>query len=267
MILKYIFPYVYFFTSRLPRANRRLSWILIEPLPVFLTTYCLATIPFMKFFVLFLSGYTAYISIYEVGYIENDSITIGNEKQPALRLKDTEITFVLNNIKKIEFIRWSISLLILILSYFLGIKFKILIHFFPFCLLIVTIRIIYLFHNYLRNKLNIISLFLLSSSRYIGIPLLLLEAPTVITLSILLILIYPFPKTLEYAQMKYDFSFLRLIKTNQPLCRVIYYVILFSTALLFELLTKDKNIFIYMAISLFGYFLIYRFLIFSQKLT
>jgi len=249
--------------------DRGLSWILIEPVPVFLLTYYLANIPLVEFIVLFLLASAAYMTIYESGYIENDSISIMNEEFPVLRLRDDELEFVLKHIKKIEWIRWSIEVLILILIYLLGVKFNVSTNLSLFCLLIISIRVVYIVHNHFRNRSNIITLFLLSASRYISIPCLFLDLRTVTRILIILILIYPLPKTIEYAsQERYGISFLSLLSEhNHPFFRLIYYLILFLMALFLLIISDERNTHMfYMAISMFGYFLAYRFFIFVFKL-
>lgn len=251
------------------RIDRRLSWILIEPVPVFLLTYYLVNIHIWGFFVLFLLASAAYMCIYESGYIENDSITIMNEEYPVLRLPDDELAFVLKNINKIEFSRWSIAILVFVSIYFICVKYNISLNLVLFVCFIITVRVIYVTHNRFRNKSNIITLFLLSSFRYISIPCLFLELQTITRIVIILILIYPLPKTIEYAsQKRYGISFLSsLTERNYPIFRLIYYLILFLTALFLLLIAGDRDIrMYYIAISMFGYFLAYRFFIFIFKL-
>jgi hypothetical protein len=242
---------------------------LIEPLPIFFLIYCIGKLPLIVFCILFLLVYTAYISIYEIGYFENDSFTIMNEENPFLRLNDNELTFVLKNFKKIEFFRWLIAVILLILTYLLGSKFNISMNLMLFCLLLVSTRVIFLIHNVIRNRWNILTMFLLSSSKYLSIPFLFLEFHKTTILSIILILIHPFPRTLEYAsKRKYKFSIIRSItKPNRPLFRLAYYTVLFSATLFFFLANSDRNIYLYLAILSFGYFGAYRFLIFLLKLT
>jgi len=268
MISKYILPYRYFFSSRLTRLDRKLSWVLIEPLPVFLLTYYFMNAPFWELSLLFLLGYTAHMSIYEAGYLENDSVSTINEASPVLRLFNGESAIVLKNLKKIEALRWLITALMLIMVYYLGKEFNIVTNLYNFFLLIVLIRVIYIIHNHFRNRSNIVTLFILSSSRYISMPCLFLDLQTITGLLIVLILIYPFPKTLEYAsQTRYHLPFRTWVRQPyQALFRLIYYAILFSVTLLLFFFKAERNMNLSIAMSLFGYFLVYRFLILLLKL-
>ena len=168
------------------------------------------------------------MSIYEVGYINNDVITIQYEKNPTLRLKEDEIFYARERIGKIRAIKYIIALIII------GILVMLNCNYIYYTIGLILIYIVYLAHNKVRDKKSIITFFFLSLLRYITVPLMFSYSLSIrgdkglnLYISIwLFMLIIALPRTIEKeTEKKYNISSLDIIKKKTTEFRVIYYVI------------------------------------------
>ncbi|MGL5049646.1 MAG: hypothetical protein ACRC6E_03325 [Fusobacteriaceae bacterium] len=212
---KYTIPFYYTLKTRTLKINKKISYIFTYLFPVFILFFR-ASFDLKSLFAFFLS-LIGTISIYEVGYLENDIKTVKKEINPTLRLKESETLDIESNFYKIIFIKYFISGLIV---YILSFKFKIS----YFILGLFLIQIIYLFHNRIRNKINLISFFLLSTLRYLT-PLLIRVND--INYNFFQILLYiSLVRLLEKSsEEKYKIKFLSFVKNNLGIFRVLYYVL------------------------------------------
>ena len=87
-------PVLYFFHTRVTSGAARASWCLIYLVPLSLTLSVFSPDASWHAFVLLLSGCLAIYSVYELGYIENDTMTIRSEHEPTIRLSQTQMAYV-----------------------------------------------------------------------------------------------------------------------------------------------------------------------------
>ena len=227
-------PVGYVFQSRIITIAERISWLLIFPI-------------FLLFIVLlnnggvihFIISFLIVLSAYEIGYLYNDVITTKNEKDPTIRHE----AFHEDNFLYCLAIRsFFCAFLCAVLFYVYGIK-----EFSLGVISVLVINFIFYMHNKIRSRFNVITYFLLVSSRYI-FPVILLIEPIQF---IWIVLIFPLCRTLEHAcKKKYKLIFLTRIIGKPDTFRVYYLLFITIAASFFD------TVFLYMAV----YFLLVRLL-------
>jgi hypothetical protein len=219
--LIFYFPVTYLFYSRLNSILEKASWIFVFPGIVFLMNYLwfgsnYSTIQFVVLFILYLCSW---YSIYEIGYIENDAITIKEEENPTLRISKNEIHYVRKSFVKVSIFRLSLLVVILyVISLFVSL-FQILL--FTACLIITFM--LFKAHNYFRTRINILTYFGLSFFKYYSFSLLFLE-DDYLQFALFWILLFPLLRTVEHAtKVKYRLPALHNFIGDHDVFRVVYY--------------------------------------------
>lgn len=209
-------PYGYFIHTRVTTAAARISWLLIYFVPLLLTVFAFkGELTWADCFYL-LCAATAIYSVYELGYIDNDSTTVQQEVNPTIRLNESEIAYVFTYKWVISITRLSITLILLGLCFpapgfswlFLGLL-----------LLLPTFAI----YNRVRGPVNAFIHPILVSIRFCIPVLLLLPEQQVLWY---LVLLFPVLNSLERAsESRYGLTFLQnLALVNQTSGRWIYYL-------------------------------------------
>lgn len=162
--LFFYLPLLYRYHTR-ERRRFLIPFMLTDFLPVFILACSVENIINLHFIATFLFAFFAMFSIYEIGYIINDSITIKNELSPVLRLKQAELKYFEKKELFIFGIRFSNFILFCVL---LWIQSKENLTIYLFCN--IALLITYFFHNYFRNKIRFITNTFLNVGKYF-IPL------------------------------------------------------------------------------------------------
>jgi len=93
MIFFYV-PFYYTIITRLHRFSKIVSWFIIYVIPQFLFMfYFFGVIDFVQTFFKIALGVTLIYTLYEIGYIYNDTETIKNESNPTLRLNSIQFKY------------------------------------------------------------------------------------------------------------------------------------------------------------------------------
>jgi len=237
-------PLYYTFQSRIITKSERVSWVLIFPLFLLLIS-----LSFNLNVYIFILSFLCVMSIYEVGYLYNDIITVKKEIAPTIRIKNEMDGFKKSFYLHIIF-RVIISVSISIWIFYLtnsGYLFY----------AILCVSLFYIVHNTIRSRINIISYFCLVSARYIFPVFLIVDS----SLLIFLLLIFPICRTIEHAcKKKYNLNFLMQLVSNIDRFRVKYYFFLLIIYMSLFLAFDIKLAYVLFAL----YFLIIRLL--SSKL-
>ena len=143
---------------------------------------------FLSFFAMF--------SIYEIGYIINDAITIRIEKDPVLRLTQNELDYFERKGLFIFGVRFSFLLLFCISLFLLTNDTMT-------CFLLCNIALLttYFFHNYYRNNIRFITNTILNIGKYF-IPLISIDFVFPLLSSIAYFIFFPFFRSLTYVLEK-----------------------------------------------------------------
>lgn len=258
LLLTFSLPGCYLIYSRLLRNSERISWCLVFPLAVLFTSILVVPHDWKTVLQVFSLSFIAWLCIYELGYLENDAFTIGQESNPTLRINPEEIGFVKTGFYKITSIRFLVFLSITYLLWrFYGDHFSLDYYF----AMIGATRLVFYFHNQVRSRWNILSYFALALGKYLFLALILfrLEFPLLL---LILILAFPVPRTLEHAcKVKYGLKWIKRLVREFDLFRVRYYGIMVLICGLLFLQSPEGEM--GLALSVFGYFFLFRVLIWS----
>lgn len=219
--MKYLFfylPFGYLFRSRLYTFYKTLSWLIVYIMPVLFLfiwnySFSLKNILYLMISILLVYNY------YEIGYIQNDTETIKKEKSPTLRLKPAEFSFYEKNKKSIYAIRIVTGIgLLFLLKTIISIYFAI---------SILSIIILYLLYNNMRNRWNLLINSGLVLIRYVA-PLILFGLFNDYLIFCTCIFIYPLLNLFERSSSK-RFNLvvvqrLVLYRGRLTVFRVLYYL-------------------------------------------
>ena len=150
---KFIIPFYYTFYTRIKGKSKRIAYIFTFILPIYIYIIAFNRSFTLIDFIASILGFIGLMSIYEVGYINNDVITIQYEKNPTLRLKEDEIFYARERIGKIRAIKYIIALIII------GILVMLNCNYIYYTIGLILIYIVYLAHNKVRDKKSIITFF------------------------------------------------------------------------------------------------------------
>ena len=258
----YYFPFVYMFKSRYKTLAEKISWMIIYALPILIIAYSF-NVSYLLFSTIYLLSIISFVTLYEIGYLENDIVTTQKEKDPQIRIeKDKNIKFIHEKYSNLVICRYflvGLLLLILCLLYFVfpGLE----IYMFQFIIFLILTRFIFKLHNIIRNRFNILTYFLLVSLKYLT-PISLFINFKDDFISILgVLVIFPVVRTIEHStKPKYNLVMIQKKIANKDLFRVIYYLALSLLIALIYLLKVDifmnDKILAFFAVSLI--FLTYR---------
>ncbi|EPM2311057.1 hypothetical protein ACTK7M_000502 [Escherichia albertii] len=243
-----LLPLSYLFKSRLITKHEKISWFFIYPI----FTLC-AVLIFNGDVINFIVAFFMTMSLYEIGYMDNDFRTTKKEKEPTIRFFEGS-DWVVKNYRLVVLLRITIaSLLCIYLIYNINDNELGLLVFF-----IIILAIGFYFHNTLRSRWNIFTYFVIVASRYLLPAVASITIPEESLLIIYLIIIFPLPRTLEHAcKVKYNFPNLRKIIRNPDVFRVKWYLFLEFVLCLF-IIFIGCDFFLINMIILTMYFLLYR---------
>ncbi len=154
IMFKYYIPLMYTYVTRYKTVFRFLSFLFFTCLPSFYIVVVNNNISFqliVNYIVTFIVMYSAY----EVGYLFNDIVTIQFEQNPTLRINKKYIDILPKHLENMLTVRFAA---IVIGCFFLqNYVFNIDIFIVALLLLFIT----YSLHNFVRSRINIITMFLL----------------------------------------------------------------------------------------------------------
>ncbi|WP_194855671.1 hypothetical protein [Alloalcanivorax venustensis] len=258
------FPFFYLFISRLKTLPEKVSWLLVNPVPIFITSWLVCksfSVPLVACFIL---GFLAWQSLYEIGYLQNDALTTEKEACPTLRVSESVREYVRRNFLAISVFRLTLAAFLVSAIDIVSLN-GIAVNLKAFFVVAGIGSISFLCHNLVRSRINIITYFSLSATKYLALPLLFYTGERLSILILVIIMIFPFLRTLEHARKrKYRFFFLRSIFKNVDLVRPFYY---FLGCLIFWLFfSVDGSLESQVGAALFTYFFLFRVLAFFYSI-
>ena len=193
-MLKYIVPFYYLIHSR-TKGIHFLSYFLMNILPPFLLLllYYKETISFVLLQKYILS-FLAMLSLYEAGYIVNDSICILKDPKPTRRIDFGEEIFIKSRIKRILLLKTMCSALFFILLCLTCPFYSML----RLAACLVLILFIYAIHNTFRSWINYITVFFLTTLNYVSTIAVFGSFMQWISALLIIMLIFSLPKTALY---------------------------------------------------------------------
>lgn len=250
---KFVIPFYYLTYSRLKSLPEKLSLLWIYPLFLMVFLFGFYHIEIIPHLISFLLAFVAWISIYEIGYLENDAITIKKESNPNFRISQEDIRFIEENFWKIALIRLLIFIGFTSILYFFKLwSFEQII---LFVSIVILCRFFFYLHNQIRSRWNILSYFFLCLSKYWVFPIIYLGLEYGFEPYWIILFSFPVLRTIEHAvKPKYEIKWLKKTVGTLDNFRVKFYAIVLVLSLLFSFGFSFTPIFIY-AIT---YFFIFR---------
>lgn len=259
-MISFFIPGYYLLYSRLKRKSEVVSLLIIYPVFLFVMLFIFGKVDFIPLLGSFLLAWIAWLAAYEIGYLENDAITIKKEKNPTLRMKDHEILWVQHNFHKIQFIRAIIAASVLAVLFF---NFKDQLNnidFWIFAGCIVAARLFFYLHNTIRSRWNIATYILLSSTKYLSLPLLFAHSiPETPEFFVAILLAFPIVRTIEHAaKTKYNMKGIIELVGNIDFFRLKYYSAGFVLSILLYWVGGYEKALVF--VITMGYFFVFRLL-------
>jgi hypothetical protein len=156
-------PFLYNYYTRLKSIDKLVSWIIIYILPVlYFSIYLQSGNAGIHDFVLALLYIVLLYTLYEIGYIENDTETIKNENNPTIRLNKQLMSFYEGNKYTIYSIRIIFGFILSVLIYVLSNNR----HSVIALILAWALLLVFYIYNKIRNIANLYLQILLVAFRY-----------------------------------------------------------------------------------------------------
>jgi hypothetical protein len=250
---KFVIPFYYLTYSRLKSLPEKLSLIWIYPIFLFFFLFVFYQIKILPNLFSFLLAFFAWLSIYEIGYLENDALTIKKENHPNLRISSEEIGFISGNIWKITFFRGLIFLNIVGFLYLFNLWNVKQISWFVF--MVIIGQLFFYIHNQIRSKLNILSYLFLCLSKYWVFPLIYLGFEHSFEPYWIIFISFPLLRTIEHSvKPKYEIEWLKKWVGSLDSFRLKYYASVLVFVFLFSFWFSFTPILLYSI----GYFFLFR---------
>lgn len=249
----YLIPFRYLYISRFTHISEWLSLLWIFPIYLVYLIFGIYELPLIPHVGSFLVGFAAWMSIYEIGYMENDAITTQRERFPNFRIPAEQMAFIEDNLVAIRARRLLIFAVLVGLNGLLG--WWTLTQIGWFILWVSMARLFFVLHNRIRSRANIATYFGLCLAKYTVFPFLYLctsqgwEPYLVVLVSFVLL------RTTEHGtKEKYGLLSLQRRIGSLDTFRAIYYAVATLLAAIAFLFWEVSAVFV---LSL-GYFLLFR---------
>ena len=255
--LFFFLPFQYFYVTRIKSLPVLINWIFIYVVPIFILFYSMSG---SNAFVIICLSYIlivlAIYSIYEAGYIQNDSETIKFESNPTLRLSKEQLEYYEDHKTIIYLIRLLFSFIFGIAALFLigASEEQIFLTFTSLMFIGVT----YLLYNNIRNLFTLVLLFILVSLRYTT-PLFLVYTKEWTFYLLLIVVLYPILNLLDWLY-KPQFKQYAL-PFSQMKVRIVYYFLLsmLFSYLYYATLHEQYKVAMILSIYFFFYRIVFRY--------
>lgn len=252
----FLLPGWYLSISRLKFFSEKVSWVFVNPAPIFILSLLACSGVSAWFFICFSLAFLSWQAVYEIGYLHNDAITTINEKKPTLRVSDWYRRYIVDNFFVISVCRFGLFLSCLFVISIvpddvLSLNLE------KYVVVVIIAAVSFFAHNSIRSRFNIITYFFLSSTKYLALPLLFYAGERPLYFILIIIMIFPFLRTMEHARKsKYEFYVLSVLFKDVDLVRPLYYL---AGSLIFWLLffldIASESLW---GAIIFTYFLVFR---------
>jgi hypothetical protein len=244
------FPFYYGLVIRLNGIIYKISFFFTVFIPPLLIVYFEEGLVFSSV-IKYIIAFTGMYSVYEIGYILNDTYTAYYENNPtSIYIAGGQLSFLRKKL-----------LLIIAVKMMLVFTCCILADSPDFVISMFFLFIVYLFHNNIRSGFNIFTFFLLNCFKYISVLSIFIPPHIMPPIISLICLLVPVQRTLIYGT-KSAFKLYRF--KDNDIVLIIYYVFLSVIGILLCLFNLVKVYWLY----LFVYFLVIRIAMFVYiKLT
>lgn len=247
----FLVPLAYLLGTRLANKRAVASFIAIYPLPIALSVWVYTGSGEPADWLALAMAMLAFYGVYELGYMDNDTRTVRSEVAPTERLSDDEKNFYARA-------RWWIAVLRLAFVAAACVSIELLLEgSYSRTLLLMglmVILVVFPVYNSVRGTTGLPLHLLLTSARFC-MPGMVLVPFAHADYFFVMWLAFPFVNLLERAgEPRYGLPFFAPFLSKRDLVRVVYYAVMFSSALGFWLIYGGNPL----ALVVFGWFLLVR---------
>lgn len=256
-IYRFLLPGLYLVRSRLRSRVDRISWVLVNPVVIITMAAAVTDLPLGIFLAALVLSFSAWQSVYETGYLENDLITIQYERSPTLRLDRALRAALVRGYWRLVFGKVLVAVGACGGLAILGLYAQGTVRPGALIVLLIAARLLFWVHNTVRSRANVITYFLLSTLKYIAIPATFLVGDQWALLVVLVVLLFPLIRTLEHAsKVKYGFRRIAAVIGDFDQFRPWYYGAL--TAAFAAVAAGTPASLVYVGLGLAVYFFVLR---------
>lgn len=250
-------PFAYLFATRLRSLQDRVSWVIVHPMAV-LMVIALAdarTEASATRLVVALALFAFWQSLYEIGYIENDSWTTQSETAPTRRLSEKSAWALRKYFAAVVAARAVMAIGFFCFAWMLARATGLEVNFGFLFFFVALAATAFFAHNRIRSRWNVVTFCILSACKYCVIPISLLPADVRIDAAFACLLVMPLPRSLEHAcKPKYGFELLRGVVVPFVRFRAAYYLVMLLAGIIGWYFLGWHLVISWMA----GMFLVYR---------
>ncbi|WP_026462935.1 hypothetical protein [Adhaeribacter aquaticus] len=226
-ILKFLFPFTYFFRSRLQAVTDIVFHLYYEWLLAFVLLFYFSGNEFWLSVHNFLLAYLAFISIYEIGYLGNDVYSVRNETDPRLRIKNFNPT----NFQLMVWVLFRVAVFFVITDYL-----KVWGNY-EWWIFYAVIVVFFYLHNVIKQKeLKTFTFINLAFTRFLAPVFIFLSNEHLLLIVPSVLLCYVFYRTLTYMDSK---GLLNLPTRKEASFKVNYYLLLGGVSALLSVLVDS----------------------------
>jgi hypothetical protein len=251
-------PTYYLFYSRYQTRSAQLSWLAGEVLPLLFASWFFFGGALVDLVLAYLLARLAFVSLYEIGYIENDTVTIKCEPGARSRLLADDHQFFDEHYSRVIGLKAAVTvalfLLLVALDRTRGLELSLL----AFAVCLALTWGVFALHNRVRSRANIGTVLLLQWLKY-GAALLLFARPAdYLAAAGVALALFPIAGAVEYAS-KPHYNLALAIRINQDIdaFRVRYYLVLVTLALFAMVAVPGERLWPFL-VTIVAYLLLYR---------
>lgn len=247
-------PWAYLVESRLKSRIERVSWVLVNPVPIVAAAWWVTDLPPGAFALAVALAMAAWQSVYETGYLENDLVTTQNEANPTTRLSPERERALRRRYGLVVGAKIALAALLLVgLARVVPLPDVLL-----FTALVVAARAAFYVHNAVRNRLNIATYFATAVLKYAAVPLLFAPPEARAGVALVMTAAFPIIRTAETAcSPRHGLDRLAAAVGDFDVARPVYYAALLA-ATVAVVLWQGGGLVPTLAVALAGYFLAVR---------
>jgi hypothetical protein len=257
-VLMTALPTYYLFYSRYQTRSAQLSWLAGEVLPLLFVSAFFFDGSFVDLVPAYLLTRMAFVSLYEIGYIENDTVTIKHEPGAQSRLLAEDHRFFDTHYSLVIALKAAVMLASFVLLVALDRVRDLELNLPAFAVCLALTWSVFALHNRVRSRANIGTVLMLLWLKY-GASFLLFARPADYPAAIgIALTLFPIAGTIEYAS-KPHFNLAWAIRINQDIdaFRVKYYLVLVVLTLIAAVVQPGQRVWPFL-VMIAAYLLLYR---------
>jgi hypothetical protein len=258
-LLKYSLPFNYLLNSRIKSLLERVSWVIIYFLPSVIVGLYYIHDHHLIYLLLYILAYITFNAVYEIGYMQNDVVTVRTESTPTYRLSLKARESLYKILWRVYFFRAMIALFLLFCMYEISIKFDVEIFISQFSFMLLLVLFIFSLHNNIRSRGNIVTFSLLSLLKFSIVLSLFFSFEFYIELLMCSVFVFPLLRSIEHStKLKYGMTSLSRIVGSHNIFRLKYYILIFLLTLGIFILSPIESVEKELYVVIIFYFLLFR---------